>query len=183
MKNKKDVIIGAATQLFAAQGFENTSVANICEVANVSKGLIYHHFKSKDEILKEIFDLTTQQMVEMSKSQSFDTAQNRLLTLIDTLFSQLESDKLFFQLNLNIMFQPSTKKLLSNQIKERSSLLLASIRTIFDDIDPSRSTVLSFIFIAEIDGVALDYLSVYEDYPLREIKEHLIAKYKGIVNG
>ena len=78
------------------------------------------------------------------------------------------------------MFQPSTKKLLNSQIKERSSLLLASVKKIFDDIDPNQSTKLSFMFIAEIDGVSLDYLSVFENYPLQEIKEHLINKYKTI---
>ena len=180
MQNKKNTVIEVATKLFAEQGFEKTSVANICKVANVSKGLVYHHFTSKDEILKEIFSLTTRNMMEMNKTVSNIPARKKLINLINTIFKQLENDKEFFQLNLNIMFQPSTKKLLNSQIKERSSMLLASIKLIFDDIYPDQSTKLSFMFIAEIDGVSLDYLSVFDNYPLKEIKEHLIKKYKAI---
>ena len=39
--------------VFAENGFENTSIANICSKAKVSKGLVYHHFKSKEAILIE----------------------------------------------------------------------------------------------------------------------------------
>lgn len=180
MKDKRSTVIEVATALFAEHGFEKTSVAKICEVANVSKGLVYHHFKSKDEILEEIFTSTTQRMVEMNKSTASDSPKDQLIDLIMAIFSQLKNDKLFYQLNLTIMFQPSTKKLLSSHIKDRSSTLLASTKEIFDAIDPAQSAKLSYIFIAEIDGVALDYLSVFEDYPLEEIKDYLIHKYKNL---
>lgn len=180
MTDKKSTVIEVATKLFAEQGFAQTSVANICEAANVSKGLVYHHFKSKDDLLKEIFSLTTQKMVEMNQSKSSDPPREQLVQLIETIFSQLEQDKLFFQLNLNIMFQPSTKQLLSSQIKERSTILFDAVKAIFDDISPTQSSLLSFLFIAEVDGVALDYLSIFEDYPLEQIKTHLVHKYKAL---
>ncbi|MEP5612049.1 MAG: TetR/AcrR family transcriptional regulator [Cyclobacteriaceae bacterium] len=180
MKNKKNTVIEVATKLFAEQGFENTSVAKICEVANVSKGLVYHHFKSKDEILEEIFTSTTKKMMEMNKAVTRDSPKKQLTDLITAIFSQLQDDKLFYQLNLNIMFQPSTKKLLSTHIKDRSSALLTHTKEIFNKIDPAQSTKLSYIFIAEIDGVSLNYLSVFENYPLEELRDHLIYKYRNL---
>jgi len=180
MKNKRSTVIEVATALFAEHGFEKTSVAKICEVSNVSKGLVYHHFKSKDEILEEIFTSTTQKMLALSKSTTGDSPKNQLIDLITAIFSQLKDDKLFYQLNLSIMFQPSTKKLLSAHIKDRSSALLAHTKEIFSAIDPAQSAKLSYIFIAEIDGVSLDYLSVFEEYPLEEIEDYLIHKYKNL---
>ncbi len=54
-EEKKDAtrqqILSAATQLFPAKGFENTSIDDIVERANVVKGTFYYHFKSKDELL------------------------------------------------------------------------------------------------------------------------------------
>ncbi len=44
-------IIIAARKLFAEKGFENTSVDQLAEAAQVAKGTIYVHFKTKDEIL------------------------------------------------------------------------------------------------------------------------------------
>lgn len=180
MKSKKDIVVEVATKLFAENGFDKTSVANICETAKVSKGLVYHHFTSKDEILKEIFTQASNRMVEMNVGVEERSPREKLVHLIETICSQLEQDKVFFQLNLDIMFQPSTRKILGAEIKERATLLFKSVKNIFDELSPKDSKTLSYIFIAEIDGLSLDYLSVYKKYPLKEVKEHLINKYKNI---
>lgn len=38
--------------------------------------------------------------------------------------------------------------------------------------------MLTYIFIAEIDGIALNYLSVFNKYPIEMIKQELLNKYK-----
>jgi len=177
MKNKKDIILETATSLFATHGFEKTSVAAICENAQVSKGLVYHHFKSKDEILIAIYEQSTEEMVNLSITNSKKRPSEKLMDIIEEVFSQLESNKQFYQFNLNIMFQPSTKTMLENQIKERATLLFNSVKSIFKKIDATNSDLLSYVFIAEIDGIALSYLSSFENYPLTEMKNQLLKKY------
>lgn len=44
-------ILAAAGVLFLKKGYEETSVDDIAEAANVAKGTFYYHFKSKDEVL------------------------------------------------------------------------------------------------------------------------------------
>lgn len=51
---KRKVLL-AALQLFAKQGFDRTTTAEIAKEAGVSEGLIYKYFKSKDSLLEEIF--------------------------------------------------------------------------------------------------------------------------------
>jgi AcrR family transcriptional regulator len=48
-------LIEVATRLFAERGFESTSVQSIVDEAGVTKGALYHHFGSKDELLYEIY--------------------------------------------------------------------------------------------------------------------------------
>lgn len=176
--DKRTIIINVATKLFAERGFDNTSIAMICETANVSKGLIFHHFKSKNDLLREIFSKTTELMVEMNKlSTSNQTPHEELVGLINSIFKQLKSDKMYFQLNLNIMLQPKTREVLNDLIKERSSFLLKSVKSIFKKIDSKNSLIMSYMFIAELDGVALNYLCIFEKYPLAKIKKMLIKKY------
>lgn len=178
MLTKKYAVLNAATELFAEQGFENTSVAKICEEAGVSKGLVYHHFKTKDDILKQIFSDATSRMIAISNSAeaSSDSGQ-QIIELIENIFSQLKADKLYFQLNLNIMLQPSTRLILKDLIKIRTTHILEVTKQIFKDIDSSQNEIMSYMFIAEIDGIALNYLTVFDDYPLEDIKNHLISKY------
>jgi AcrR family transcriptional regulator len=180
LKNsKKDLVMATATRLFAERGFENTSVDMICEAAGVSKGLVYHHFKNKNQLLREIFSEATRKMIEINdQSKAVSNPNAQLVALIEQLFDQLKTDKSFFQLNLNIMLQPSTRSILNDLIKERSTHLFNSVKGIFKEIDSENTEVLSYIFIAELDGIALDYLTVFENYPIEKVKQHLIKKYE-----
>lgn len=46
----------AARKLFAARGFEATSIDDIAARAGVAKGAVYHHFDSKREIFTRVLD-------------------------------------------------------------------------------------------------------------------------------
>lgn len=44
-------ILDVAMRLFAEKGFEHTTIQDIVDNLNVTKGAVYHHFKSKEDIL------------------------------------------------------------------------------------------------------------------------------------
>ena len=47
-------IIDASIKLFIEKGYEQTTVQDILDALNLSKGGLYHHFKSKEEILEAV---------------------------------------------------------------------------------------------------------------------------------
>lgn len=49
-------ILRAAARLFQERGYEATSMQDVASALSVSKGALYHHFQSKDEILFEIMN-------------------------------------------------------------------------------------------------------------------------------
>ena len=49
-------LIGAAKDLFWAQGYEATSVAEICERADANSGSLYYFFTSKEALLEAVLD-------------------------------------------------------------------------------------------------------------------------------
>ncbi len=53
-KQKKQLIMDTALELFAENGFHATSISQIAAKAKISKGLTYNYFGSKNEILDEI---------------------------------------------------------------------------------------------------------------------------------
>lgn len=68
-------ILEASLKLFAQKGYDNTTIQDIVdELKDLSKGAIYHHFKSKDEIMEAVID-------NMYDNQSIfnDIKQNNLL--------------------------------------------------------------------------------------------------------
>lgn len=60
------LILDVAFRLFMEKGYENTSIQDIIGgLGGLSKGAIYHHFKSKDDILMAVTDRMTAQSNQM----------------------------------------------------------------------------------------------------------------------
>lgn len=49
------LILDVSTRLFSEKGYDDTSLQDIINETKLSKGAIYHHFDSKEDILKAIF--------------------------------------------------------------------------------------------------------------------------------
>lgn len=51
-------VIAAALELFSRNGYSNTTLAMIAEAAGFSRGPIYWHFKSKDELYQAVLTIS-----------------------------------------------------------------------------------------------------------------------------
>ena len=52
---KRRLILDAAVRVFARQGFNGCRVSDIADEAGVAYGLVYHYFRSKDQVLDTLF--------------------------------------------------------------------------------------------------------------------------------
>jgi TetR/AcrR family fatty acid metabolism transcriptional regulator len=53
--DKRRIILDAAIRVFAREGFHRCRVSAIANEAGVAYGLVYHYFRSKDEVLDTLF--------------------------------------------------------------------------------------------------------------------------------
>jgi AcrR family transcriptional regulator len=61
-------LLDAAVELFATNGFDGTSVQEIVARAEVTKGAMYHYFRSKDDLLYAIYHgLISQQLADLDR--------------------------------------------------------------------------------------------------------------------
>jgi AcrR family transcriptional regulator len=61
---KRERILAAAEQLFALQGFAKTTVDEIAARAGVSKGLVYDHYASKEDLLAAVWTMQVEAWME-----------------------------------------------------------------------------------------------------------------------
>jgi AcrR family transcriptional regulator len=77
-------ILRAAARLFQQQGYDATSMNDVAAAMKLSKGGLYHHFQSKDEILFHIMsdamDITEERVINVARR--VEGAEERLRTLI-----------------------------------------------------------------------------------------------------
>ncbi len=53
--DKRRVILDAAIEVFAREGFHGCRVSDVAEEAGVAYGLVYHYFASKEDMLNTLF--------------------------------------------------------------------------------------------------------------------------------
>jgi TetR/AcrR family transcriptional regulator, fatty acid metabolism regulator protein len=53
--DKRRLILDAGVRVFARRGFHHCRVSDVADEAGVAYGLVYHYFRSKDEILNTLF--------------------------------------------------------------------------------------------------------------------------------
>lgn len=91
-RNTKGRIVDAAWSLFYEQGYDATTIDDIVERSETSKGSFYHYFNSKDALLSSLsylFDAKYEQLMEQidPEMNSFD----RLIYLNHELFLMIEN--------------------------------------------------------------------------------------------
>ena len=88
----KKKIISAAWQLFYELGYENTTVEDIVEKSQTSKGSFYHYFDGKDSLLSTLSTLFDEKYEELIPSiETVQDSFERLMLLNRELFQMIEN--------------------------------------------------------------------------------------------
>jgi TetR/AcrR family transcriptional regulator, fatty acid metabolism regulator protein len=79
-EDKRRLILEAAVRVFARKGFHTCRVGDIAEEAGVAHGLLYHYFRSKDEVLECIFRETWSDILAAARmvEETDEPARDRL---------------------------------------------------------------------------------------------------------
>ena len=90
-RNTRGRIISAAWELFYDQGYEDTTVEEIIERSQTSKGSFYHYFDGKDALLSSLSYLFDEEYARLQQELDPDMdAWDKLLLLNRSLFSMIE---------------------------------------------------------------------------------------------
>src|SRR6266542_160350 len=99
---KRDAILRAATDIFAARGFFNAQVADVAHAAGVAAGTVYLYFRSKDDLLVSIFERTMRECLTQGRASAAATRDPRERL---RRFAQLHLAHLGRDRNLAVVFQ------------------------------------------------------------------------------
>lgn len=75
----RDRIISAAAKLFYDHGINAVGVAQICEVADVSKRTLYMHFETKDDLVSAAMVLLGDAWFDACTSSTSDSPRERIM--------------------------------------------------------------------------------------------------------
>ena len=116
---RKNEILDAAGILFSEKGYDNTSVTDIMNAVGIAKGTLYHHFKSKEDIMDALIKRQTDAIFLGAKKIAEDKSipvKERIIRTILALHvdrSQTQGQKMMEQLHKpqNTQMHEKTKKI------------------------------------------------------------------------
>ena len=178
-KSKKALIIEKSLELFANNGFHNTSINMIASRVGISKGLIYNYFNSKKDLIKEIVFKGIDDLI----LNIFDPNKDGVLTneefvfFINECFDILKKKIEFWKLYFTIILQPDVMKLVEHKLFELVSPLFIILEKYFKAKGIKNPEAEARLFSAIMDGVSLNYIVDPDNFPLDTIKDIIIKKY------
>jgi TetR/AcrR family transcriptional regulator, fatty acid metabolism regulator protein len=93
-EDKRRLILDAAVRVFARKGYHTCRVGDIAEEAGVAHGLLYHYFRSKEELLETIFRETWRDVLGAVESveETDETDSERLAGIAKILLRSWRRD-------------------------------------------------------------------------------------------
>jgi len=176
MKAKsRSAIISAALELFAKKGFSATTTDEIAKKAKVSKGLIFSHFPTKDDILLTLIDEGVDQLLpKLNESDDRRTPKEKLICLINAWFELLEKNPLLVLLSLRLNLDDGWRKILRRKGKKYIELYLKRMRDLLVQAGSKKPALDCYLIGVLFDGIEANYVAAPDLFPLNDIKDYLV---------
>lgn len=163
-------ILDAAERLFLKKGITLTSINDICNEVEISKGTLYYHYSSKNAIVDDLaaryIDKTEdalQKFIMAVMDKDLETVLHQCLNVVRL---KKTTEKLhYIFVTYGIVAYPKLKELM----KIRYEKWVNDIKTALDSYRPNADDnyILSHVILAIFDGFALrnmlDLPSVFDD--------------------
>lgn len=174
--DKRDLILRAATRVFARNGFFQSQVADIAKVAGVAAGTVYLYFESKDDLLVSIFERSMREAIADGRAalDGMSDPRQRLAHIAHLHLERLGRDR-----DLAVVFQVELRQ--STKFMERfsSTLLQDYLGLIRDTIAMGQqagvfrpdisATTGAKIFFGALDEMATNWVLSKRRYRLAPI--------------
>lgn len=118
----REKILDVSFQLFAQKGYDKTSIQDIVNALGMSKGAIYHHFASKEEILEAIGERSFHARYRFDTSDPNLNGLEKLKVFIRNEFSNYEKQMIDKFATSIIKIPQFTCMLLEMTMKENVAL-------------------------------------------------------------
>jgi len=172
--SRKEKIFEAALQCFNKKGYYKTSIDDIALKGKISKGGVYYHFQSKEQLFRELYSFKVTRFFEWLKAhiQEASDPAERIRLLAKETGQILKENKEFFKFCLEFLSmgvrEPGIRKEMTvfyqDTVKTFSQLIEDGISAgTFKNLDSEKVARLLYLLFM---GVFFTYFSTNIDFDL-----------------
>jgi AcrR family transcriptional regulator len=180
---KRKHILESALEIFAEKTYQGATISMIAQKANISKGLLYNYFESKEDLLKSIINEGVQDVW-----QHFDPNRDGILTKEEFLFFLKKSIQIvkenpkYWKLYSALMFQPDVMAMMLvdyNDMSEEYGKMSFDLFKRCGIKDPEAEILF---FSSAIKGAIIQYVAMPDTFPIDKVELAIENHYKIILN-
>jgi AcrR family transcriptional regulator len=172
-------ILEHALQLFSEQGFDRTSVKQLAHTAGMSPGLVYHYFRSKDEVLRAIFQESVQQVqAAFMEAEAVADPAERIERLIRASLAGVRAHARFWRLFNGMRLHSRYLELLFKDGVQWTATIRATMERYFVEAGAAEPEFEAALLFALIDGVTQHFVFEPARYPLEAMAERIAQTYR-----
>ena len=180
--NMKEHILDIAINLITHNGIKNTSLSDISKAAGISKGTLYYHYSSKDDLIFDIADvhlnIITDAVLECVKNIEKNSSKDELINLILRKIATIGSTG---RIHMYLLCEAITgndslrERIKVKYIQWRTTLQDEIYKNLSESIDEAEA--FSFLLISIVDGLVVQSLLKTEKLPYEKIASFLVSKW------
>lgn len=174
-QDTKQIIIQKAVPTFALSGYEGFSIRTLAEQIPIAPSVIYHHFKDKDALLKEMFDQLNRNLGNRrSKLPKLTNASEMLRQRIE--FQIDNQEAIVAVLKYYLAYRDKFKRFKNGFVPDKSALHIEEVLRLGMDMKEFSVENLeddAKVITHAINGFLLEY---YPHTPKGKEKKELVAR-------
>lgn len=158
-EQRRKLIISKALELFAKKGYSDTKIGDIAKAADMSVGLMFHYFESKEQLYEELVKMGAES-TNIPQKMNFENPPDFFKGFLDALFSYAKEQPWVFYMFV-LMSQARRSEgipqhirdiaLSVSQVEQSAEIIKAGQQYgYFRDGDPY---ALSFTFWSSVQGI------------------------------
>jgi len=173
---RKSEIKDTALDLFARFGYHSTSISQIAKEANMSKGLLYNYYDGKQDLLKDII-MTGFKKITQLNNNNYETDED-IVQFIEKTIDEVKDSPSYWKLYFSLLLQPSVYESIIKDFTELFNNFFSKIVGYFQKKGVKNPVAEVLLLTASLDGVCMNYVSDTDFFPIDDIKEIYIERFK-----
>jgi AcrR family transcriptional regulator len=172
MKTKQEQILNSALELFVTLGFHGTSTSAIAKHAWISNGIIFHYFKTKEDLITSLYISIKDELMESLQSETTSSTESYIKNILELTilwWVEYKNKYLFIQ---QIHFSPYIHQIPNSNQENYTKLYLDMVEAAKSDkiIKNLPTYLILSILIGQVNAL-VEYISNKMTYSKKDIEE------------
>lgn len=184
VEEMKELILSAASDIIASEGFDKLSIRKIAKKIEYSPSIIYHYFDDKEEILNVVMQRGYKKIVSAVSSMKIEssTPEEKLIKMTQHYIKvalSMPEEFIAAQLNQSKVALKHTSSLFEGASKEKPALsaLYQCLKEIYKDKDVDENTIELTAQMIVVSTLGLIFKIIIEKDIGDEQRDNLISFY------